>query len=111
MAEPELDATAPAPPRWLHDADQVEQKHGEAVAVAVEACADDIRAALKGMEEDDSEEYDDDSEEDEGPIAAAKAANSRFVDYGVLSSSDDEASAAGPYFSLDGREVLEYPGY
>ena len=41
MAEPELDATAPAPPPWLHDADQVEQKYDEAVADAVEECAED----------------------------------------------------------------------
>ena len=41
MAEPEHDATAPAPPRWLHDAEQVAQKYEEAVADAVEECADD----------------------------------------------------------------------
>ena len=40
MAE-EHDATAPAPPRWLHDAEQVAQKYEEAVADAVEECADD----------------------------------------------------------------------
>ena len=40
MAE-EHDATAPAPPRWLHDADQVEQKYEEAVADVAEACAED----------------------------------------------------------------------
>ncbi len=42
-AGPELDTTAPAPPRWLHDADQVEQKYEEAVAAAVEACAADTK--------------------------------------------------------------------
>ena len=35
----ELAATAPAPPPWLNDADQVEQKYDEAVTTAVEACA------------------------------------------------------------------------
>ena len=47
MAEPEHDATAPAPPRWLHDAEQVAQKYEEAVAVAVEAYA---RDALRARE-------------------------------------------------------------
>jgi hypothetical protein len=46
MAEPELDATAPAPPRWLTNADQVEQKHDEAVAVAVAKCADETPPPL-----------------------------------------------------------------
>ena len=41
MAEPELDTTAPAPPPWLYDAEQVEQKYEEALAGAVEACASD----------------------------------------------------------------------
>ena len=41
MAEPEHDATAPAPPRWLHDAEQVAQKYEEAIADAVEECAED----------------------------------------------------------------------
>ena len=41
MAEPEHDATAPEPPLWLHDAEEVEQKYEEAVADAVEECADD----------------------------------------------------------------------
>ena len=46
MAEPELDATAPAPPpRWLTNADQVEQKHDEAVAVAV-PCRAILRARI-----------------------------------------------------------------
>ena len=41
MTEPEHDATAPEPPLWLHDAEEVEQKYEEAVADAVEECADD----------------------------------------------------------------------
>ena len=41
MAEPELDATSPAPPPWLYDAEQIEQKYEEAVAAAGEACAED----------------------------------------------------------------------
>ena len=40
-AGPELDTTAPAPPPWLYDAEQVEQKYEEALAGAVEACASD----------------------------------------------------------------------
>ena len=44
--QPELDTTAPAPPSWLHDADQVEQKYEEAAAAAVEACADDTKSVL-----------------------------------------------------------------
>ena len=41
MAEPELDEPSPAPPPWLYDAEQIEQKYEEAVAAAGEACAED----------------------------------------------------------------------
>ena len=58
--QPEPDTTAPVAPRWLHDADQVEQKYEEAVAVAVDVMAlgkdpaatlDDLREAVSTLED------------------------------------------------------------
>ena len=47
MAEPELDEPSPAPPPWLYDAEQIEQKYEEAVAAAGEACAEDTKIVTR----------------------------------------------------------------
>ena len=44
--QPEPDTTAPVAPRWLHDADQVEQKYEEAVAVAVETLSQAVSVMI-----------------------------------------------------------------